>query len=955
MNVPSPKRAIPVPVEKALKAFYSYLLEAKEDLVCQSAVTSVATTDASINKQIQCLDQFKTLGDALTHHLDLDLSEHEQEQKLTEMLQEAHDDIDKNFSSCFTHWVEKLLKKVSNILNSTQYVNLERLTELMEKNEQAGDGMEGKDVVLLLGSAGSGKTSTLHYLAGSCFQEVEVEGKKHYEPADIIHPQVEGMKISCSGGQTGNPVVTRHLQVAELDIEGKPVVICDTPSFGYHESVEEVIANSLSLVRALQKAKTVRPVLVLNHEEMASSDCFVGYPQIVLLLNRLIGESTNIDMSLYNCVFTKYDRQNAAKVEKQLTHFQDDIQNDTEKLSTKHLVLEYLIKHGNDPEERVVKPTTGDPTVFLRNLLKEPSVTTPGMYFKPRINNIAFVTLKRQLKFALLNLRSSLDHDDNSTAIFRMGQLSDLANVLPEAGIYARHGFKAFKEVISKMVEEDIDEEYGADSELSSSSEESEESWTSTESEQWHNLSSRLRKTNSFVPPQPLSPVAEDIDESSKEEENKEDPSEEFSPEEVSGILKSLVDESEDESSNEEEKKEEDNGVELEYKHSKDHSREHSKGRSKSSSPKPPLYQSLSQDSSVFSTKVGRQFHLGIQNECSSISSLSSNSADSSEGHYDSHSEDGSHDSSYGSSMDERSGGGRSDSSSQDAGSESSSEAAEHPASPFSSTSSENGDNISYISEVDNKSNRSTTASTKSTDRLSRRSVKSESCIYQKPQNASKRQPASVCLGNLSQRSMSSHISISSKKPVQEKELPKEEEEYAEDYIALLREMIMDAVEQQDQSVVLQKMHAFCEAVQSRPQEAECHHQFQNCVEYFMRFSVALEEGNYSKCLSSMNKLIKLRAVIPEAEKCSQFGLDAAVRHIVGLRENVVNLTNYVHEIVDPDEFDRVLEVLRTEREKVEQSNRLIEMCMKESNDKGKSQTMLACISYGFKLGRTSR
>lgn len=92
-----------------------------------------------------------------------------------------------------------------------------------------------------------------------------------------------------------------------------------------------------------------------------------------------------------------------------------------------------------------------------------------------------------------------------------------------------------------------------------------------------------------------------------------------------------------------------------------------------------------------------------------------------------------------------------------------------------------------------------------------------------------------------------------------------------------------------------------------------------------------------------------------EAKKCSECGVKAAIKHIVDLRERVIAMTSQLHTIDDPDEFDRMSERLRVLRRNVEGSNMLMEACMRGSNDEGKSETVLACISYGFKVGRLSR
>lgn len=145
------KKPIPVPVEKALKSFNSFLSVVKEDLVC--GVGSIPIRE----KRTKLLEQLQAIQDVLPKHMTLDLPANAREAELVELAKSAQEDIHKNFAAAQTRWVDFLLDKVSIILDSTQHVNLEKLTNLMEKNDTAGDCMEGKDVILLLGSPGSGK------------------------------------------------------------------------------------------------------------------------------------------------------------------------------------------------------------------------------------------------------------------------------------------------------------------------------------------------------------------------------------------------------------------------------------------------------------------------------------------------------------------------------------------------------------------------------------------------------------------------------------------------------------------------------------------------------------------------------------------------------------------------------------------------------------------------------
>jgi energy-coupling factor transporter ATP-binding protein EcfA2 len=780
------KRTIPVVAEKALKNFHAYLVELKDDFVCGTNGITASLDDRRINestrkKQSKLLEHMKFICQILPKHMELDLVENCMEQELVELANSAQDDVKQDFFSAQARWVDLLLDKVSEILDSTQYVNLERLTELMQKNDVAGDCMEGKDVILLLGSAGSGKTTTLHYLAGTSFREAVRDGFVNIEPVEVLDPNAMGMKISNGGKE----VITRSLQVAEVQVDGKPVVVCDTPSFGDHETIEEIIANSLGLVRAVHKAKTVRPIFVLSRDEIGFRDRFNAYPQILSILCRLLSTDVDANLEPFNFIFTKYEAKNVSGLRRQLLMFLDDNEDvKTGKHNTKQQLIKCMIKH-SDPEANIVVPTNkAEAEKIIRRLVTTPTlVKDPALFFKPNVSDSVLTTLKRQLKFTLLDLRSALEKDDSRTAIHRMQQMSKLANLLPEAGIYARHGFKAFKEIISKMVEEDddgTDDESSQGSERSSTSEVSEESWSSSESEQWGNVSAMLlKKADESLVPCQLTTVPEETEEYEGEEE--------------------------------EEKKDEE-----------------AQEPKTSAGPSPAL--------------------LELAARCDLPKSNSPEEESS-----------------------------------------------------------------------------SSTSSTDATD------------------NADSASDAAIA--------GSSNASNVDSEP----KLPSEDAEYTEHYATLLREMAMKAIDGEDYVLALQRMREFNQLTRGAPPEITELRNFKACAELFLIYSEALEEARYPYCVATMKNLIDLSKEVPEAQKCAQFGLDAAVRHVIEVRDSVVDITSRLHEIEDHDEFDQILVKLRGERRKMERSNMLVELCMRECTDKGRSETMIACLSYGFQLGRLSR
>ena len=71
---------------------------------------------------------------------------------------------------------DPLLQKLTYTMRGISLVDFPKLVKLMQNSQHAGDCIEGRDVILLCGETGAGKTTTLQFLVGTSFEEMEVDG-----------------------------------------------------------------------------------------------------------------------------------------------------------------------------------------------------------------------------------------------------------------------------------------------------------------------------------------------------------------------------------------------------------------------------------------------------------------------------------------------------------------------------------------------------------------------------------------------------------------------------------------------------------------------------------------------------------------------------------------------------------------------------------------------------------
>ena len=68
--------------------------------------------------------------------------------------------------------VQNLIANIYRLLQTISPVDLGNILGLPAPSRDSGDLMQDKDVVLLIESTGSGKTTMIHYLTGTMFDDI---------------------------------------------------------------------------------------------------------------------------------------------------------------------------------------------------------------------------------------------------------------------------------------------------------------------------------------------------------------------------------------------------------------------------------------------------------------------------------------------------------------------------------------------------------------------------------------------------------------------------------------------------------------------------------------------------------------------------------------------------------------------------------------------------------------
>ena len=368
---------------------------------------------------------------------------------------------------------DPILQNLSKALHSVQFVDLDKLLGLLQAQHVAGEIMKDKPVLLLCGPSGAGKTTTLQFLAGTTLEEVEDQGFFHLKPVQFPQPHLKDYETSSYRKHLTQNLQATTVVLGKKDITGDDddshndediteIVVCDTPGLGEFDSVEEEISNGLGMIKELEGAKSVHPVLVLSKESLGSR--FGNLYDIVhSLRDRFLLEAKS-DVDSFNYLFTKYEGKQRTRICKQISVLEKvpaEIPHETRTIF-KAVVKDIMKK--TKPKAHVVIPTEDDPGKSLRDLWRAAAETDGKDLLLPFASANALKQLHLQMQLTLHDFSNLLTKGDYRIAAHRLHQIKEITKILHddkeiaekanELGI--RH-INAVCELVKEMVYDDKD------------------------------------------------------------------------------------------------------------------------------------------------------------------------------------------------------------------------------------------------------------------------------------------------------------------------------------------------------------------------------------------------------------------------------------------------------------------------------------------------------------------
>ncbi|KAL4496937.1 hypothetical protein ABPG72_002093 [Tetrahymena utriculariae] len=335
------------------------------------------------------------------------------------------------------NWYQAI-NQVEKLLKQLRPLNIAELKRLIDKTVEAAKLIENQDIILFLGSTGAGKSTSIHFLAGSTMKELEVKLKggkilKYIGPITqkVQSQELRNIKVSpYADSETRyiSPVLLNYKQIGML--KDGSIMLCDAPGFGDTAGPEVDIANGIGMVNAIRGCKTVRPVVLASNQSIGDRG-----EGIRRLVQTLVGLIKKVDDHLYSFsyLFTKFNDKSIDQISAQLTNILTSIhKNNEENTNQQFLSLfeDMVEKTEQQNGGYKIEPLTGKPSYYLKNLIKKKPIENPYEVFEVSITEKSRSTVRDQVNLSKQSIISAIKRNDYVFVKYKLDDMQFLIKTL---------------------------------------------------------------------------------------------------------------------------------------------------------------------------------------------------------------------------------------------------------------------------------------------------------------------------------------------------------------------------------------------------------------------------------------------------------------------------------------------------------------------------------------------
>jgi len=308
---------------------------------------------------------------------------------------------------------------LDDMLHQIRPLDMDLMLSCLKHTHQTSQEIAGKDIVLLLGDTGAGKSLTVHFLVGT---QIAKEG--HSLVPVEIKPGLEQFVTSDSSHSVTRSInsvsVELHSLLPQSSMSGY-VTLCDTPGFGDTDGAEYDIANGIGIANAMRVCKSIKPVILISNLENRAK----GVLQISKILVQIFS-SIEQHLPSFTYIFTKFEKEKDTFILHTLKKVESELSAKLRADTSFVALLGDMIRQGCKHGIFILDPVHDTPSVLLEHILQKPAVVNPKDVVQDFVSQSSVELLTNQLLKDNNRLKFALDAVDVPLLSFKLNQLRQL-------------------------------------------------------------------------------------------------------------------------------------------------------------------------------------------------------------------------------------------------------------------------------------------------------------------------------------------------------------------------------------------------------------------------------------------------------------------------------------------------------------------------------------------------
>lgn len=348
----------------------------------------------------------------------------EQEFSNIEEVKCSIDSIEKSFHN---NAKKLIINKLYTIINAIRPLNIHQLIVSLKEVKKMSQTVKEKEIVLLIGETGSGKSTTIQWLSGARLKRTKVEVEKagyleHYEMVD--EGQVDLSKVKTSPFMKSE---TRFVLPISIPLENGELIVCDLPGLEDTAGTEVDIANCFGINEAIRECKSVRLLVFLSYPSIG--DRGQGIQKAAKMLSKMIPDIED-RLQAVSYVLTKFPEKTcfSAMLENMCKNI--DRQNEADDVTFKAVLDDMKQKSYHVFS---VHPENDNRLDLIKIISSLRPIKEPNDVFRLSLTENSHAILRTQLNRDNFNVLNGIKRKDYISASYYLNNINQLNSILKDS------------------------------------------------------------------------------------------------------------------------------------------------------------------------------------------------------------------------------------------------------------------------------------------------------------------------------------------------------------------------------------------------------------------------------------------------------------------------------------------------------------------------------------------